>query len=59
MKDLPVTAPEVDRDAETFDNYHYTSPDHGQGVFDSSWRAGQLGRLAIASYMYKDTGGYT
>ena len=36
----PVTAPEVDHDAETFDNYHSTNPDHGQGVFASSWRAG-------------------
>ena len=36
----PVTASEVDHDAETFDNYHSTNPDHGQGVFASSRRAG-------------------
>ena len=36
----PVTASEVDHDAETFDNCHSTNPDHGQGVFASSWRAG-------------------
>ncbi len=29
----PVTASEVDHDAETFDNYHSTNPDCGQGVF--------------------------
>ena len=36
----PGTASEVDHHAETFDNYHSTNPDHGQGVFASSWRAG-------------------
>ena len=36
----PITDFEVDRDAETFKNYHYTHPDHGQGIFASSWRAG-------------------
>ena len=36
----PVAASEVDHDAETFDNYHSTNPDHGQGVFASSRRAG-------------------
>ena len=24
----PVTAPKMDHDAETFDNYHSTNPDH-------------------------------
>ena len=36
----PVTDFEVDQDAETFENYHCTNPDHGQGAFASSWRAG-------------------
>ena len=34
----PVTDSEVDHDAETLDNYHFKNPDHGQGVFASSWR---------------------
>ena len=36
----PVTDFEVDRDAEIFENYHITNPNHGQGVFASSWRSG-------------------
>ena len=36
----PVRAPEVDHDAETFDNCHSTNPDHGQSVFASCWCAG-------------------
>ena len=36
----PITGFEVDQDAETFENYHRTNPDHGQGAFASSWRAG-------------------
>ena len=36
----PVTDFEVDQGAETFENYHCINPDHGQGAFDSSWRAG-------------------
>ena len=31
---------EVDRDFETFENCHCIYPDHGQGAFASSWRAG-------------------
>ena len=38
--DSPVTDLEVDQGAETFENYHFTNPDHGQGAFASSWRAG-------------------
>ena len=36
----PVTDFEVDQSAETFENYHSENPDHGQGAFASSWRAG-------------------
>ena len=36
----PVTDYEVDRDAETLESCHCKNPDHGQGTFDSSWRAG-------------------
>ena len=36
----PVTDFKVDQDAGTFENYHFTNPDHGQGAFASSWRAG-------------------
>ena len=35
-----VTDFEVDQGAETFENYHCTNPDDGQGTFASSWRAG-------------------
>ena len=38
--EIPVTVFEVDQDAENFKNYHFTNPDHGQGPFASSWRAG-------------------
>ena len=36
----PVTAPEVDHDARSLDNYFFTNLYHGQGAFVSSWRAG-------------------
>ena len=36
----PVTKSEVDHDAETFGNCHFTNLDHGPGTFASSWRAG-------------------
>ena len=36
----PVTDFEVDQDAEIFENFHCTDPDHGQGAFALSWRAG-------------------
>ena len=36
----PVKDHEVDKGADTFENCHYTNPHHGQGAFDSSWRAG-------------------
>ena len=36
----PVTDFEVDQDAETFKISPFTNPDHGQGTFASSWRAG-------------------
>ena len=39
-QESPVTNFEVDQDAETFENYHFTNPDHGQGAFALSWRAG-------------------
>ena len=36
----PVTDFEVGQDAETYENYHFANPDHGQSAFASSWRAG-------------------
>ena len=36
----PFTDFEENQGAETVENYHYTNPDHGQGVCASSWRAG-------------------
>ena len=36
----PVTDFEVDQDAGALENCHCTNPDHGQGAFASSWRAG-------------------
>ena len=38
--DSPIMDPEVGLDAEAFENCHCTNPDHGQGAFASSWRAG-------------------
>jgi hypothetical protein len=35
-----VTNSEVDQDADTTENFHCINPDHGQGAFASSWRAG-------------------
>ena len=35
----PVTDFVVDQGAETFENYHCTNSDHGQGAFASNWRA--------------------
>ena len=36
----PVTDPKVDRNAGTFENYHFTNQYHGQGAFASSGRTG-------------------